>query len=127
VKPGDVKYKDISGPDGVPDGKITPDYDRVLLGGSLPRFLYGGNIDLNFKGFDASLIFQGIGKQNSMISENMVYQTVAWYTFPDFVDGNYFSQHNTPEKNKTARYPRPIKVIITKRLISGCLAGLISA
>ena len=37
VKVGDIKYKDISGPDGVPDGVISPEYDRVLLGGSLPH------------------------------------------------------------------------------------------
>lgn len=36
VKVGDIKYKDISGPDGVPDGKISSEYDRVCLGGSLP-------------------------------------------------------------------------------------------
>lgn len=106
VKPGDVKYKDISGPDGVPDGKITPEYDRALLGGSLPRFLYGGNIDLSYKGFDASVIFQGVGKQTSMMGVDMVYQTTAWYTFPDFVDGNYYSQYNSAEQNKTARFPR---------------------
>lgn len=106
VKPGDVKYKDVSGPDGVPDGKISPEYDRVLLGGSLPRYLYGGNIDLRYKGFDASLVFQGIGKQTSQIVPDMVYQTVQWYTFPDFVDGNYYSEYNSEEKNKTVKYPR---------------------
>src|SRR5690606_18211661 len=43
LAPGDLKYVDISGPDGVPDGKIS-EYDKVPLGGSLPRYIYGGNI-----------------------------------------------------------------------------------
>ena len=106
VKPGDVKYKDISGPDGVPDGVISPEYDKVLLGGSLPRVLYSGIINLDYKGFDFSLMFQGVGKQKSRITADMVYQTKAWYTFPDFVDGNYYSQYNSAEKNKNVKFPR---------------------
>src|SRR5690606_17937744 len=35
VRPGDVKYQNISGPNGELDDKITPEYDRVPLGGSL--------------------------------------------------------------------------------------------
>lgn len=106
VKPGDVKYKDISGPNGTPDGRISPEYDKVLLGGSLPRFVYGGNINLNFKNFDLSLMFQGVGKQLSRLESKMVYQIVQWYNFPEFLDGNYFSEYNSAEKNKKARYPR---------------------
>jgi hypothetical protein len=106
TKLGDVKYKDVSGPDGVPDGKITPDFDRVLLGGSLPRYIYGGNITANYKGIDLMLIFQGIGKQTSLLTADQVYQTAAWYTFPDFVDGHYYSEYNTPEQNAQATYPR---------------------
>jgi TonB-linked SusC/RagA family outer membrane protein len=103
---GDVKFKDVSGPDGVPDGKISPDYDRVLLGGSLPRYIYGGNINANYKGFDLFMTFQGVGKKTSLLAADQVYQTTAWYAFPDFIDGNYFSYYNTDEQNAKAGYPR---------------------
>lgn len=106
VKVGDVKYIDISGPDGVPDGIISPEYDRVLLGGSLPRYIYGGNINLGYKNFDLGITFQGVGKQNSRITQDMVWQTSAWHTFPDFIDGNYFSHYNSDEENAKARFPR---------------------
>ncbi len=49
VTVGDLKYRDISGPDGVPDGKISPEYDRVVLGNSLPRFQYGGTLNASWK------------------------------------------------------------------------------
>ena len=107
VKPGDVKYLDISGPNGVPDGKITPDYDRVLLGGSLPRYLFGGNINLEYKGFDFSVAFQGIGKQKSRLDEQMVKPFhSAWTNAPMIIDGNYWSVYNTKEGNDNAKYPR---------------------
>ncbi|MCC9138849.1 SusC/RagA family TonB-linked outer membrane protein [Pontibacter silvestris] len=107
VRPGDIKYKDISGPEGIPDGKITPDYDRVLLGGSLPRYLYGGNINLDYKGFDLTLAFQGVGKQNSRLTEQMVKPFFsAWTNPPLIIDGNYWSLYNTEEENLNAKYPR---------------------
>lgn len=37
ARPGDVKYADLSGPDGKPDGKITSD-DRAPLGTGTPKF-----------------------------------------------------------------------------------------
>jgi TonB-linked SusC/RagA family outer membrane protein len=43
VKVGDVKYRDISGADVVPDGKFYPENDRKVLGGSLPRYLDAAN------------------------------------------------------------------------------------
>lgn len=107
VKPGDVKYLDISGPDGKPDGIISPDYDRKLLGGSLPRFLYGGNISLGYKDFDLLLGFQGVGKQNVRYSERMVKPFFEeWGNMPMLIDGNYWSKYNSDTRNLQARYPR---------------------
>ena len=51
---GDVKYVDVSGPDGTPDGIINETYDRVVLGSSLPHYLYGGSISLGWKGLSFS-------------------------------------------------------------------------
>lgn len=107
VQLGDVKFKDISGPEGKPDGKISPEYDRVLLGGSLPRFQYGGTLNLGYKGFDFSLAFQGIGRQNARISSAMVQPLQAnWGNTPAIIDGKYWSEKNTPEQNANAKYPR---------------------
>lgn len=107
VKPGDVKYLDISGPDGKPDGKISPDYDRQLLGGSLPRFVYGGNLSFGYKDFDLGIGFQGIGQRNVRSSERMIKPFIEeWGNMPMLIDGNYWSRYNTEEQNRKAQYPR---------------------
>lgn len=104
---GDIKYKDISGPDGVPDGIISPEYDRVLLGGSLPRYMYGINFSGAWKGFDFSLMFQGVGKQNARIAREMVEGLMSNYCgFPELLEGKYWSAKNTAEQNLNAEYPR---------------------
>ncbi|RYG33592.1 MAG: TonB-dependent receptor, partial [Chitinophagaceae bacterium] len=36
LAPGDVKYRDISGPDGKPDGFVDEAFDRVSLGSGIP-------------------------------------------------------------------------------------------
>ncbi len=59
VHAGDAKYKDLSGPEGKPDGKID-DYDKTDIGNPFPWLTYGMNIQADFKGFDLQLFFQGV-------------------------------------------------------------------
>lgn len=103
VRPGDIKYFDIDGPDGVPDGIISAANDRTLLGGSLPRYMYGGSINLGYKNFSLNMVFQGVGKQNSLITNEMVY---PYQGFQQILFGNSWSNYNTAEQNLNVKYPR---------------------
>jgi TonB-dependent starch-binding outer membrane protein SusC len=61
LAPGDVRYKDISGPDGKPDGRIN-ELDRTFLGSGIPKFHYGFNFSAGYKNFDFSLFASGSAK-----------------------------------------------------------------
>ena len=62
LKPGDVKYKDISGPDGKPDGKVDETYDRTYLGSGIPKFNYGLSFSAAYKRFDIGIFASGSAK-----------------------------------------------------------------
>jgi len=67
-KPGDMKYKDISGPNGIPDGIIN-DYDRTVVDGAFPKFNYGITFTAEYKNFDFSMFWQGVQGKKIYISE----------------------------------------------------------
>ena len=70
--PGDVKFKDLNG-DGVinpgnrlvKDAEGKPDYgDLKIIGNSTPRYEYSLRTGIDYKGFDASVFIQGVGKRD---------------------------------------------------------------
>lgn len=69
-RPGDRKYRDISGPEGVSDGIIN-DYDRTIIGNAQPDFTFGINNELSFKNFTLSFFFQG-SQGNEMVNMNLL-------------------------------------------------------
>lgn len=55
---GDLKFKDISGPDGKPDGKID-DYDKTNIGSPMPKFTFGWTNTFRYRDFDLSIFVNG--------------------------------------------------------------------
>jgi len=113
VSPGDIKYVDQltvdTDNDGIPDkgdGIINTD-DQVVLGGSLPKYQYGGNISLEYKGIDFGMTFQGVGKQSFYLNPNTYVKAFDAGNSPrSLIDGNYWSVYNTIEENASVDYPR---------------------
>ena len=120
--PGDVKFVDLNG-DGIidygsqliEDADGNPAYgDYTRIGNSTPRYEYSLMINGDYKGFDFSVFFQGVGKREMLGS--------SWMTVPGFqmADGgmpatfaNDFwfedkdAQGNVIASNYNAFYPRP--------------------
>jgi TonB-linked SusC/RagA family outer membrane protein len=91
---GDLMYKDQNG-----DGVINAS-DRVYLGSNIPRFTYGFNLNLSYKGFDFSTLLQGVGKVDI--------STLVMERAPLSTDGNFKEIHQdswTPT-NTSAAFPR---------------------
>jgi len=64
ARQGDIIYRDISGPQGKPDGTID-DFDRSFQGSYQPKFTYGVNGNLTYRNFD--LNFTSYGQTGSKI------------------------------------------------------------
>ena len=61
---GDVMFKDVDGNGRIdPYGDADDEGDLVYLGNTSPRYNFGGNIGGEYKNFDFSVAFQGVGKR----------------------------------------------------------------
>lgn len=76
---GDVKYKDLSGPDGKPDGVIN-EYDKTNIGSPMPDFTFGWTNTFRYKGFDLSIFINGSygNKVYNYLKMKMTSMSGAW-------------------------------------------------
>ncbi len=97
---GDIKYADISGPDGVPDN-VVDEYDRTIIGNRFPNFEYSVSLGASWRGFDLSLLGQGVSGVDHYAS--------GWGLRP-FYQGTPISQdyidNMWTEEHTNAKYPR---------------------
>jgi TonB-linked SusC/RagA family outer membrane protein len=65
ISPGDVKFVDVNGDGYINDGKGTngDPGDKVVIGNTTPRYQYGFRLGADWKGFDFSAFFQGVGSR----------------------------------------------------------------
>lgn len=100
---GDIRYRDLNG-----DGKINPGAstvgdpgDRKIIGNSSPRYAYGLNLGLRYKGFDFGAFIQGIGKRDLMLGGNYFWGFGSEWDVPMVYHTDYWRPDNTG-----AEYPR---------------------
>ena len=93
---GDIMYRSIDGVDGVNDGANTLDNhgDKRIIGNRTPRYNFGITLDFAWKGIDAKIFFQGVGKRDAWLPS-------AWFF------GAYGSLWNSVVYKEHLDYWRP--------------------
>jgi TonB-linked SusC/RagA family outer membrane protein len=106
--PGQVKLKDLSGAEGIPDGKLD-NYDMVYKGTSDPDFLFGFNNTLKYKAFDLNIYFYG--EVNRLRSESY-YEYFGMLGSPGTAAQGYnasqMTLHTWHHDYQNTKYPSPI-------------------
>ncbi|AWW28676.1 SusC/RagA family TonB-linked outer membrane protein [Echinicola strongylocentroti] len=103
--PGDPKFQDISGPEGIPDGIITADYDRKILGYRKENFRLSLSNTFEYSNFSLYVMVTGIfggGEDNFYLKENPRYNS-----FRDRFDTNEIDHDWWTPENKSNTYLRP--------------------
>jgi len=101
---GDVKYLAQGTADhqiGAGGGTPAKPGDLVKLGDANGRYLFGMNLSAQYKGFDFSMFFQGVGKRYFLIETGTITPFFSTSTMPWTIHQDYWT-----ENNQDAFWPR---------------------
>jgi TonB-linked SusC/RagA family outer membrane protein len=99
VQPGDVKYRDQNG-----DGVVDDNDCKPFGNPSYPRFWYGFDLGVEYRGFDLACFFQGVGERTvSLLSSGFMTPFVNSGIKPH---PELAAHYWTPERGDAAVYPR---------------------
>ena len=104
IKPGDIKYIDQN-----KDGIIN-DFDKVQDVGnpSIPELVYGFGLNANYKGFYASVFFQGTGMTSTILgsSNGPGFHPFAWGVDESSVRVEALDRWTVENPSQNVMYPR---------------------
>ena len=108
---GDIMYCDLNGDGKVNGGESTVDNpgDMKVIGNTTPRYNFGITLDASWRGFDAQLFFQGVGKRD-FFAYGCYMWGAAGSKFGGVWQANCFTSHLDywTEDNPDAYYPKPL-------------------
>ncbi len=108
--PGDVRYVDLNGDNQIDWGNNTLDNpgDRKVIGNTTPRFSFGLNANVQYRAFDLTLFFQGVGKREAAPSPTSHVSNFFWGITGDLGQSSGFVQQHDrwTEATPDGYYPR---------------------
>ncbi|WP_020596127.1 SusC/RagA family TonB-linked outer membrane protein [Spirosoma panaciterrae] len=114
-RPGDLRFVDVSGANGKPDGVINS-FDKTIMGSPYPDFYYGMTNRFSYKNLSLSVSLQGVvGNQLLSIARRSTFATRSrfrnaasqnnyWKSEQDPGDGNTPRPNDAPTGNVRGEY-----------------------
>ncbi len=100
---GDVRFIDVSGPDGAPDGIINS-FDKTIMGSPYPDFYYGMTNNFSYKNISLSVGLQGsYGNEILELSRTQIANLRSRFRQLSIMN-NYWKSEEEPGNGKS---PRP--------------------